>query len=107
MKVARIGIADAYGIESYMTKEEAEPKGFALESRARANKQRHAVLYLAEVDEELDEDIKQMLSVKDYISALNLLKKAQVRVLDEYMARSWALIPNPSLDPYYTERREE
>ena len=100
-----MGIADAHGIESFISEREYKKDPFPFNLRAMANRQRHAVMYVAELQEHSVKLIKDKLNEKDYVGALNTLKKEHVTIgfpmrnKDEYM-KSWELIPNPKLDPW-------
>jgi Leu/Phe-tRNA-protein transferase len=97
------GIADCHGIESMFEKnEETEKQGFILNMRVMSNRQRHAVLYEADLNDETLAEMNRLLhEEKDYIAALNYLKENA----DELRGvpgqeNSWDLIPNPKLDPW-------
>lgn len=92
------GIADCYGIESFIPIEKANIT--ILELRAIANDQRHAVVYTTEVDQKEIDTINALLSSNDYIRALLALKLTNVELTEPRMERSWDLIPNPKLDPW-------
>lgn len=98
-----MGIADAYGIESFIPEEEAKERLFPLKMRAMANRHRHAVVYRAEVSEDGAKVINRLLEKGEYEDALRILKKScpEVEIMKEHgMAKSWGMIPDPSLDPY-------
>ena len=96
----RIGIADAHGIESYLPEDEA--KVGILSMRASCNRQRHALVYKADVTEEDDRNIKKFIEKKNYTGALEYIKNnvSKVEVQKGY-EKSWKLIPNHDLDPWY------
>jgi len=111
------GIADAYGLESlipYAEKVvEAALEGkdgrktlnnilFTLKMRAMANRHRHAVVYKAKVSDRKAKKIEKLLKEGKYEEALNVLKAIpDIEIMKEHgMAKSWGMIPNPSLDPY-------
>ena len=107
--VTYVGIADAYGIESF------RPSGagvglplVALNLRAMSNRHRHAVVYEVTLDAAGAKEVCQLLAKCEYEDALTTLKKRASAVglsvecgsTEESMSRSWRLIPNPDLDPY-------
>ena len=100
-----LGIADAHGIESFISEEEYKAKPFPFQMRADANRQRHAVSYVVELTEDRVAKIKKLLGENKYKKALTELKKQAVTIgfpkdrLSSY-ENSWALIPNDKLDPY-------
>ena len=113
-----IGIADAHGIESFIsltnlnaisvlktrTKDNGGPTLSALKMRAIANRHRHAVLYKVSVSQEVAEIISDMIDSEKYKEALIFMKQASeiVEIVPSYgMKNSWALIPNDILDPYW------
>jgi hypothetical protein len=73
--------------------------------RARANSQRHAVVYRVMLNPEDASQIEELLSDGEYIDALELLKEV---ALETQIARgtginsekAWKMIPNPDLDPF-------
>ena len=109
------GIADAHGIESFLTEEKEAfgneaKKNFnrelaCLMLRASLNRQRHAVFYMAELDRLTVSIVKKYIDQGDFKKALVAIKNLCVRygfptdVKDEYQV-SWDLIPNDKLDPY-------
>lgn len=111
-----VGIADAHGLESFVSVPEkmleAELAGEngvrsvngtigMLSLRARANRQRHAVIFRAEVDEAAAALIKSLLEAGKGREALVKLKKSARKVeVGENMQRSWAMIPDDDLDPH-------
>lgn len=99
----KFGIADCHGIESYIGGIESEGHKLALLNiRARANRQRHCVVYRVEITTDTDKKVQDALKLKKYILALSILKKEANRTWfpDEHMRKSWELIPNPKLDPW-------
>ena len=77
----------------------------SLHLRASHNRQRHAVFYIAEISEKEDKEIGTLLKKEQYTEALKHLKKVAISIkLDKSgmgnVDDSWALIPNPKLDPY-------
>jgi 5S rRNA maturation endonuclease (ribonuclease M5) len=98
------GIADAHGIESFMLEEEAKKNGNILVLRAMANRQRHAVVYFADLDQKGVDAVNAMIRANDFINALKVLKvrAKEVRLADGMgnVHQSWDMIPNPKLDPW-------
>jgi hypothetical protein len=101
------GIADAHGIESFF---QGDPTDFnhslqamVLDLRAGANRQRHAVVYIADLTEEAAALIQADLDDGLFIEALDNLKGEALNVSLTNLPgaeKSWSLIPNPDLDPY-------
>lgn len=120
-----IGIADAYGLESFIPVAEkileAELEGqngnksiaglaSILSMRAQANRHRHAVVFRVEVDEVHAQKIKELLDKEMRADALKLLKKSATNVevgKQAGMKKSWRLIPNENLDPYLDDKEEK
>ena len=109
--VARIGIADCHGIESYHPEpaepvsEETKREFWMMKLRATSNRQRHAVVYRATLTPDKDEIVKAALKLGDWAMALSLLKVHAMRVSfpecsTKSYEKSWRLIPNPDLDPW-------
>ena len=100
-----LGIADAHGIESFVSEEEYKAKPFPFQLRADSNRQRHAVTYVVELTTDRVAIIDKLLKENKYEKALTELKKQAVTIgfpqnrLSEY-EKSWKLIPNSKLDPY-------
>ena len=96
----KIGIADAHGIESYFPEDKGAIGILCL--RASLNRQRHALFYRIDVTELQDRTIKKFLDDKNYIGALKYIKKNVKSVeIQEGYQKSWKLIPNHDLDPWY------
>lgn len=100
----KIGIADAHGIESYLDEEKvSKQKLFCLTMRAHVNRQRHTVIYKAEVDKKVDSLIQDKIAKKDFVGALEILKYKSAKIgIEEGREKSWEMIPNHDLDPWYT-----
>ena len=98
-----VGIADCYGVESFLPLEGNEDKLGFLMMRARANRQRHALVYQVELDENREARMKEALEDGKYLFACDMLHDPafieNVGVEVE-MLPSWEMIPNPRLDPY-------
>jgi hypothetical protein len=103
--MVKYGIADAHGIESYFDERQADKqRKFILFLRANCNRQRHAVMYMADVDEKTNSVIEKKIKGKDWKGALRTLKKKAISIAFPKDAigyeKSWKLIPNPKLDPW-------
>ena len=98
-----VGIADCYGLESFLPIEGNEDKLGFLVMRASANRHRHALVYQVELDEKQQSVIEQTLEEEKYILACQILHDPafidNVGV-EQSMLNSWEMIPNPRLDPY-------
>lgn len=101
-----VGIADAYGLESFLPLEESGGLLTALCLRAKANRHRHAVVYVADIKAETVEAIAEYMKENKYVEALNTLKSDLEAKISfpkgdfENYSKSWALIPNPEIDPW-------
>jgi len=96
----RIGIADAHGIESYLPEKEARVGILTL--RASLNRQRHALVYKIDVTEMEDNHIKEFIAAEKYMDALKYIKiKCKNVSVQKGYEKSWKLIPNHDLDPWY------
>jgi len=121
------GLADCHGIESFICEEDfitkamirqlrdesliqSDPNqelGEALSMltwRARANFQRHAVVYTAKLIKVKAHTINNMLAAKKYAEALIYLKEnaLEIGVSKEFGQKNmWSKIPNPNLDPFH------
>jgi len=102
------GIADAHGIESFIkgdpSSEENANKAMMLHLRAGANRQRHSVVYVVDIPEDVAEEVDDLIIGGKYIDALvhlkGSVKELQLTSLPG-AEKSWGLIPNPDLDPYH------
>ena len=100
----RVGVADCHGIESYIDEKRLTKSTlWILKMRARANRQRLALVYKAEVSEELDARVKKALANKEFETALRLIKRdAKVSLEDAPASKEhWRLIPNTKLDAFF------
>jgi hypothetical protein len=98
-----VGIADAHGIESFVPLEGNEKQMFYFTMRAALNRQRHALVYQVELNEEQEALIKKTLSDGNYQLACHLLHQpdfVESVGIEKGMLDSWDLLPNPKLDPY-------
>jgi len=95
------GIADCHGIESMIEKEEAKESMFFLSIRANSNRQRHAVLYEADLNQCGFDAVTAHIDNLDFKLALEALKVLAIEVrTDPHHAKSWGMIPNSDLDPW-------
>jgi hypothetical protein len=109
MKTFR-GLADAHGIEFFKSTEqlsEMEDKeeqhfNFVVKLRAEHNRQRHAVVFQAEVSDKAEGLIQKAIEEGDFVGALDTLKAYATTIqVEEGWEKSWGLIPNPELDPWW------
>ena len=109
-----VGIADCYGVESFLPMEGNEKQLGFLVMRANANRHRHALVYQVELDEKQQSIMEKTLEEGNYILACQILHDPafidNVGV-EQAMLDSWEMIPNPRLDPYggrfYEEENDE
>ena len=106
------GIADAHGLESFRPVTfNTEIEGFEVDPRelgmmvlrANANRQRHAVVYQAELPIPACKEINTLIKEGKYEEALTKLKEeaTEIKLASSPGAeKSWRLIPNPDLDPF-------
>tara|TARA_B100000035_G_scaffold246565_1_gene215256 strand:- start:669 stop:1004 length:336 start_codon:yes stop_codon:yes gene_type:complete len=102
------GIADAHGIESFQETSEMGKAPVYFTMRANLNRHRHAMVYWVvlpdEKAEEMNEAIKQAQEDGDWHKPLHLLKDpefVEIVAFEDSMKKSWDLIPNDALDPYW------
>lgn len=98
-----IGIADCYGIESFLPMEGNEDKLGFLVMRAQHNRHRHALVYQVELDEGQSEILHKALNDGEYVMACAMLHDpafVENVGIENTMLNSWDLIPNPRLDPF-------
>ena len=111
------GLADCNGIESFLSADELSQADMleALDGkashtfnaklnilfwRARANEQRHPVIYMVKVTDKVIKSMDTLLKDGKYIEALNYLKEAALEVqIQKGMEKRWNKIPNPELEP--------
>jgi hypothetical protein len=98
-----IGIADAHGIESFFLEEKVDKQTISLLNiRAMANRHRHACLYKAELTQSNADIVLSAIGDEDWPRALELLKKVATNIsVPRDQHKSFCLIPNEMLDPYY------
>ena len=106
------GIADAHGIESFRPVTfNAAIEGFEVDPRelsmmvlrANANRQRHSVVYQAELPIPACKDINALIKDGKYDEALEKLKAEATNIMlarSPGAEKSWNLIPNPDQDPF-------
>ena len=106
------GIADSNGLESFnpetwnsdVERFESDTRALSIMSlRANANRHRHAVVYIADVDGNGAREITALLDKGEYPDALMKLKEVAKSISlarSPGAEKSWRLIPNPDLDPY-------
>jgi len=116
-------LADAHGIETFMEYEEYEKTNFPFTMRAEANRQRHAITFVIDLNQTEVDKIYECLEKEYYIEAFNVIKRAfesmakinnpqemgTIRFpqgLEEEYLISFMLLPNHDLDPY-SSRDEE
>jgi hypothetical protein len=111
-KMKYYGIASANGIESFLpVLYRGESEGFSADPRelslmaltVNANRQRHSVLYMVDVNREDANEIEELISQGDAADALTLLKERAktINIMQSPGAeKSWKLIPNTDLDPF-------
>jgi hypothetical protein len=71
--------------------------------RAQYNRHRHAVVFLAEVSEDVADEVLSLIDEGEYEEALVALKEGADSISLARMPgaeKSWNMIPNPDLDPY-------
>lgn len=106
------GIADAHGLESFQpVKFNPDYEGFEVDPRelsmmmlrANANRQRHAVVYQADLPVQSCREIQKLFDEGKLDQALVKLKEEakSIKIAKSPGAeKSWNLIPNPDLDPF-------
>ena len=111
------GIADCKGLESFIPVVPKVDGGWVSSNindykkemgvmvlRAQYNRHRHAVVFLAEINnEDVAEEVLDLLDDGEYEEALVALKNGADSVSLARMPgaeKSWNMIPNPDLDPY-------
>ena len=99
-----VGLADAHGIESFMSREDADAHFETMISlRAGSNRQRHAVVFAALLTENGEKAVTTQIEAGEFVNALKTLKNSALSlVCEEGWEKSWKLIPNPELDPWWS-----
>lgn len=117
------GLADCHGVESFVMvasdnisslffdeseNKEVKSNQFAMSMRAHANQQRHAVVYMVRLENEMSEYIEKLIKSGEYMEALIQIKANALETkLGTYATtlpaarKNWGMIPNPDLDPYH------
>ena len=75
-----VGLADAHGIEIFISEAEYNNMTYPIQMRADANRQRHAVSYVVELTEDRVAKIKKLLGEQKFKKALTELKKQAVTI---------------------------
>ena len=95
-----VGIADAHGIESFIPVDKVNVT--ILSIRANANDHRHALVYMAKPSESQVKKIEELMDKGKFMEALLYLKRNVKEVsVQKGREKSWKLIPNHDLDPWY------
>ena len=76
-----------------------------MQMRARANSQRHSVVYRVKMMPEDASQVNDMISDGAYIEALEMIKQLAIetqiaRGTGINAEKAWKMIPNPDLDPF-------
>ena len=105
--VKYVGIADAHGIEFFMTEAEFKASPYPMQMRADANRQRHAVAFVCELTKDRADTIQKSIEDQKFKRALKELKNLAVTIgfpenRVEAYEKSWNMIPNSKLDPWRT-----
>tara|TARA_B100001778_G_C18525089_1_gene600744 strand:- start:338 stop:667 length:330 start_codon:yes stop_codon:yes gene_type:complete len=102
------GIADCHGLESFFETDKMGVCPSTLGFRVRGNRHRHAVIYWVELNAKqermMQKAIKQAQEDGEWHKPLHLLKNPDFveNVFPEAkMLKSWKMIPNDDLDPYW------
>ena len=111
------GLADCNGIESFLSADELSQADMlnALDGvsnhtlnsqlsllllRARSNEQRHPVIYMVKVSDEVVKTVNVLLKDGKYIGALTYLKASASEIqIQKGKEKRWNKIPNPELEP--------
>ena len=105
--VKYVGIADAHGVEFFMTEAEFKASPYPLQMRADANRQRHAVAFVCELTKDRADTIQKSIEDQKFKRALKELINLAVTIgfpkgRVEAYEKSWNMIPNSKLDPWRT-----
>lgn len=127
-----VGLADCNGVESFIKEPDMSDaddvdrlaelgleevgagnklrKGWSnqvsmMQMRARANSQRHSVVYRVKMMPEDASQVNDMISDGAYIEALEMIKQLAIetqiaRGTGINAEKAWKMIPNPDLDPF-------
>ena len=98
-----IGLADAHGIESFKRVEDTDNSFVSiLGLRAAHNRQRHAVVYRAFLNETGEKRVLKNIEDGHFMKALKTMRfNADEIFVENGWEKSWGLIPNPDLDPWH------
>jgi len=99
------GIADCHGIESFVPRDDKKVSEGILSLRAESNRQRHAILYFAELTEATAKTVNREIDKGNYEMALMTLKAVAKKWWfpkgkEKQYLNSLELIPNSKLDPW-------
>ena len=94
------GIADAHGLESLTC---AQDSLMLLKIRAESNRHRHAVVFQAELTKSQADSLKNMIRLDPICAFKALNGLAAELAVEKGWERSWAKLPDPSLDPWWRE----
>ena len=103
------GIADAQGLESFVECSGEAGTGSPYHMmRASLNRQRHALVYWVELDDEQYAQVADILGDMDnderFMDACRLLHDpdfVEIVSVEQEMLRSWEMLPNHDLAPYW------
>jgi len=101
-----VGVADAHGIESFQIHSDTTTADrMMLHVRADANRHRHAVFFAVALSTGGAIAVRELLNQRAPKAALNTLKTMAMEPplveAEGNAENSWALIPDPRLDPYH------
>tara|TARA_Y100000590_G_scaffold2911_1_gene3893 strand:- start:417 stop:824 length:408 start_codon:yes stop_codon:yes gene_type:complete len=116
-------LADAHGIESFMEYEKYEKTNFPFTARAEANRRRHAITFVIDLNQSEIEKIYECLEKSYFIEAFNVIKRAYISMskignpqemgmikfpegLEDDYLQSFMILPDHNLDPHYTIDQE-
>ena len=101
-----VGIADAHGIKSFQIHSDTTTaERITMHEYADTNRQRHAVFYAVVLSTGGAIAVRELLNQRAPKAALNTLKTMAMEPAlveaEGNAENSWALIPDPRLDPYH------
>ena len=116
-------LADAHGIESFMEYEEYEKTNFPFTVRAEANRQRHAITFVIDLNQSEVDKIYECLEKSYFIEAFNVIKRAYISMskignpqekgmikypegLEDDYLQSFMILPDHNLDPWNSRDEE-
>ena len=107
-------LADAHGVEHFVSYENYQKDFFPYEMRAQFNRKRHAVWFFIWLPEADLKSFESLMQKGMHVDALNHLKDVIEKLEEDYFdvvifpdgledqyQESLELIPNPALDPWY------